>query len=69
LTTGTFSTALNKALEQLQMDSNMHSFKIAAATSAQAGISDSHVKPSADGKVMTITTGYQNLSHCLGTRK
>ena len=41
-------TALNKALEELQMDPsqfNTHSFRIGAATSAkQAGISDTHLK-------------------------
>ena len=48
LTRGSFSTALNKALEGLQMDPsqfNIHSFRIEAATSAkQTGISDSHLK-------------------------
>ena len=48
LTRGTFSTALNSALEELQMDPskyNTHSFRIGAATSAkQAGVSDSHLK-------------------------
>ena len=48
LTRESFSTALNKALEELQMDPsqfNTHSFRIGAATSAkQAGISDAHLK-------------------------
>ena len=48
LTRESFSTALNKALEELQMDPsqfNTHSFRIGAATSAkQAGISDTHLK-------------------------
>ena len=45
---GSFSTALNKALEELHMDPsqfNTHSFRIGAATSAkQAGMSDAHLK-------------------------
>ena len=48
LTRGAFSTALNRALEELKMDPskyNTHSFRIGAATSAkQAGVSDSHLK-------------------------
>lgn len=48
LTRAMFSTALTKALKELNMDSthfNTHSFRIGAATSAkQAGISDSHLK-------------------------
>jgi len=48
LTRTSFSSALNKALKQLNMDPhqfNTHSFRIGAATSAkQAGMSDSHLK-------------------------
>ena len=48
LTRARFSTALNKAFQELQMDPcnfNTHSFRIGAATSAkQAGISDYHLK-------------------------
>ena len=48
LTRGTFSTALNRALVELQMDPSKydtHSFRIGAATSAkQAGVSGSHLK-------------------------
>ena len=48
LTRHAFSKALDKALEELQMDLsqfNTHSFRIGTATSAkQVGTSDSHVK-------------------------
>ena len=48
LTRASFSSAINKAFQELHMDHrqfNTHSFRIGAATSAkQAGVSDSHLK-------------------------
>ena len=48
LTRASFSSALNKAFQELHMDHrqfNTHSFRIGAATSAKhAGVSDSHLK-------------------------